>query len=527
MAAKTHAEMLAEMQEKFPNLELTHGRFNGPSSRVTVRCTKNKHTGNITSFNYKEYVAGSRTPCVDCVNEPVVQAKLEETKEQFDAYKAKYPGLDFSKSVILHLSKRTTEVHCRIHDKNLTMSYVHNVLADKSICAGCKCMCDAQKWLDDNPDKVTTYKETYPHIKLDDVVFPSKTATTTVHCDECDTSNDDFTLQKVIRCRHGCLTCSVKKSAKVRTKTTEQFIEDAMAVHGDVYDYSKTDYKSAHEKVVIGCSTHGDFEQTPSSHVNTKTGCPKCGDDTVAEKNSMTTEDFIARAKEVHGDEFNYDEVEYGKNCRDKVILTCSFGHRIEQAPEDHLSGRGCIECSGVRQYTTEEFIEMARGVHGNKYDYSLVEYTNNDKPVKIICSRHGTFKQAYKHHVLQKGNCPVCMASIPERRIYHTFQKWGIKFKFQKKFNDCMDKRILRFDFFIPIPNKPGLVVEYDGKQHFEPVELWGGLEGLKNIQRRDGIKNDYCFENDIAIVRIGYDADLRKEVMEIKEICQGEGLL
>jgi hypothetical protein len=402
-------------------------------------------------------------------------------------------------------------------------------MMDKAICIDCKTANETRAWIDENPELFRDYREMYPRINVNDVEFLSKTGNTRVLCGECGKYSDDFSIQKILRMRHGCLDCSKAGTAKLRTKDIDKFIADATRVHGAKYDYSKSIYINAHEKLIVGCGVHGDFEVTPSSHTNTGSGCPKCMNDAASERLRMTTEDFIARAREVHGDYYNYGEVVYGKNGRDKVIISCAGGHRFEQSPEDHLVGKGCITCAGTKQYTTAEFIVRAQAVHGAKYDYSEVEYKANDQRVKIKCAKHGMFKQSFVSHVLNKTVCTVCSprTSKPELYIYETMYAWGLKFKFQKRFNDCKDQTYLAFDFYIPIPNKPGIIVEYDGAQHYKQVELWGGEEGFIIQQRRDGIKNAYCAENNIKLIRIRYDADLDTELGIIKQMCIDEGLI
>ena len=92
---------------------------------------------------------------------------------------------------------------------------------------------------------------------------------------------------------------------------------------------------------------------------------------------TITTEDFIKKAKAVHGDKYDYSLVEY-KNSRIKVKIICPIHGIFEQAPGNHLLGAGCPDCSGRKRSTTEEFIQRARAIHGDKYDYSLVDYKNN-----------------------------------------------------------------------------------------------------------------------------------------------------
>jgi len=120
-----------------------------------------------------------------------------------------------------------------------------------------------------------------------------------------------------------------------------------------------------------------------------------------------TTEDFIIDAKKIHGDKYDYSLVDY-KNCKERIKIICSIHGDFEQTPDGHLTGRGCFKCSGTIKRTKNEFIEKDRMIYGDKYDYSLVEYKNNTTKVKIICSKHNIFEQIPKNH-LNGHECPYC----------------------------------------------------------------------------------------------------------------------
>ena len=117
---------------------------------------------------------------------------------------------------------------------------------------------------------------------------------------------------------------------------------------------------------------------------------------------------FIEKSIKKHGDLYLYDKVEY-KNPYDKIKIYCKKCNKyFLQSPHNHLQGCGCQECKGVRRYTTEEFIEKSKEIHGNLYDYSLVEYINWMKKIKIICKVHGIFEQTPSNH-LSGSKCSKC----------------------------------------------------------------------------------------------------------------------
>jgi len=189
--------------------------------------------------------------------------------------------------------------------------------------------------------------------------------------------------------------------------TTDQFIQKAIAVHGNKYDYKVVDYKHSQSKVKISCPEHGEFEQRPNDHLK-GWGCPKCRVYAVSAALTKSTEDFIEDAKKIHGNKYGYSRVDY-KHSKSKVKIVCSLHGEFEQAPNHHLGGRGCPKC-GVAEKTksTENFIEEAKKIHGNKYDYKHVDYKHSKSKVKISCSAHGEFEQAPNDHLKGQG-CPKC----------------------------------------------------------------------------------------------------------------------
>jgi len=120
-----------------------------------------------------------------------------------------------------------------------------------------------------------------------------------------------------------------------------------------------------------------------------------------------TTEQFIEEARQVHGDKYDYSKVEY-VNSATKVCIVCPEHGEFWQRAGEHLKGKGCIKCAKHYKPTTEEFIEKARKAHGDKYDYSKVEYVNNKTKVCIICPEHGEFWQKPNNHLSGQG-CPFC----------------------------------------------------------------------------------------------------------------------
>jgi predicted nucleic acid-binding Zn-ribbon protein len=281
----------------------------------------------------------------------------------------------------------------------------------------------------------------------------------------------------------GCPDCDDNK----KKLTTEQFIKKAIEVHGDKYDYSKVEYVNSETKVCIICPEHGEFWQVPHSHLNGN-GCPDCGGN-----KRKTTEQFIKKAIEVHGDKYDYSKVEY-INANTKVCIICPEHGEFWQTPRNHLNGKGCLDCCGSRKKTTEQFIKEAREVHGNKYDYSKVDYVNGKTKVCIICPKHGEFYQKPERH-LQGQGCPKCNSSKLESEISNYFPE----FEREKTFDWLKDKKPLRLDFY---DDDLKLGIECQGLQHFTPVNHFGGKRRFDKGLRLDKLKYKQCHEHGIDIV-------------------------
>lgn len=309
---------------------------------------------------------------------------------------------------------------------------------------------------------------------------------------------------------NGCRKCKYEKQRASQMMTKEEFIEKAKKVHGDKYDYSKVEYKGNKTPVCIICPKHGEFWQKPNAHLNGE-GCKKCyGND------ALTREEFIKRAKEVHGDKYDYSKVEY-KGARKKITIICPEHGEFKQLPFDHLGGHGCQKCFDIykrgksRQLTTEEFIEKAKKVHGDKYDYSKVNYIKNIEKVCIICPEHGEFLQApFKH--LQHQGCPTCSESHIESEVRKILIENGIKFEQEKKFNWL---GLQRLDFYL---NDYNIAIECQGRQHFEDVGFFNngknGNDYLSYIKKLDKKKKELCEKHEVKLYYINFDDNVEKEV-------------
>jgi len=232
--------------------------------------------------------------------------------------------------------------------------------------------------------------------------------------------------------------------------TPEQFIEKAINVHGDTYNYSLVYYKNNATKVKIICPIHGTFEQIPNSHLKGQ-GCKKCAIIKNNDKQRSTKGEFIKKAISVHGDKYDYSLVDY-VNIRTKVKIICPEHGIFEQQPHSHLKCSGCSKCAIIKiRSTTQQFIEKAIGIHNNKYDYSLVDYKNTRTKVKIICPVHGIFEQTPHNHLSGQG-CNKCAGKNDDKYGLYADRLLGVKCRRNKDDNNVLEVKCMYCDrWYIP----------------------------------------------------------------------------
>ena len=388
----------------------------------------------------------------------------------------------------------------------------------------------------------------------------------------------------------GCPKCGVDKVWKTRKKiTTEEFIRRSKVVHGNKYDYSKSEYTFSRKKLIVICKKHGEFKISPNNHFRGK-GCKECGFVRSRKSRLKGIDYFITKSRIHHGEKYNYDLVKY-VNSKKKVKIICPIHGEFLQQLGNHSRGFGCKMCghkfrseNHPKKLGLEVFIKRCNDVWGGLYDFSKIKnYVNNSSKVDVICNKHGEFVSTprqllegsgcykcglerisdsqridypefieelrtvwgEKYHVkpehyesyqsfqvyckkhdyywntngsnfLKGHGCRHCGFSVSkgENKILTYLKKNKVDFLEQYSFIDMTSKRKLRCDFYLP---KLNLVVEYNGRQHYFPVEFFGGKKGLEETQKRDKIKFDYCKKNKINFEIIKYDESISERLKSI----------
>ena len=272
--------------------------------------------------------------------------------------------------------------------------------------------------------------------------------------------------------------------------TTEEVIEKFKEIHKDKYTYEHFVYNGSHTKSIVTCPVHGDFLVTPNKYLLGR-GCPKC-----ANNIKLTNDEFKRRIIEIFGEEYLLNEVNY-QCCKSKIKLYCKKHGYFVSTAYHLLQGHGCPKCgvkknADKKRLTICDCIERFREIHGDKYDYSKMDYINIRTKVCIICPEHGEFWQTPQKHMSGQG-CPKCKRSHMENDISMLLTNNNIEFIEQKKFSWL---GLQSLDFYLP---KYNIGIECQGMQHFEPTRHFKNCEVLL---KRDELKYQLCNENNLKLL-------------------------
>jgi very-short-patch-repair endonuclease len=207
------------------------------------------------------------------------------------------------------------------------------------------------------------------------------------------------------------------------------------------------------------------------------------------------------------------------KDVSHKIKMKCEKHGWFEQKPYQHYGGAGCMKCSNEEVHESqkigfEEFVKRSIDIHGVKYVYDKNGYTDIFTPLVIRCAKHGEFTQTPRDHYRGSG-CTKCLSSRGEREIRLILERCNVKFEEQKTFTDLKHKNKLRCDFFLPLLNT---VIEYNGIQHYEPVSVFGGENGLIVNQFRDKLKAEFLSSQGIRLIVIRFDNENIEDTLRMQ---------
>ena len=298
----------------------------------------------------------------------------------------------------------------------------------------------------------------------------------------------------------GCKDCNNKKAIKQRTFTKKDFEDKYFSKFPDSQIKVLGEYITAKTKIECKCKKcNYEWSPTPDNLMSGK-GCPKCNNNSGLKK---TTQEF---KDEYYSKYPNSNTIIIGeyKGARTKIKCKCKkCSYEWETNPDTLLRGSGgCYKCTGHIAKTTQDFIKEYQEKFPNSNISIIGEYIKENIPIKCKCNIcNNEWETTTPHRLLNGCGCNKCSNSKGNNIIKDILNSNNIEFIEEMKFEDCKGKGYLRYDFFLP---KYNIIIEYDGEQHFTATSFYGGQDGFEQRIEYDNIKNNYCKDNNILLLRI-----------------------
>ena len=308
---------------------------------------------------------------------------------------------------------------------------------------------------------------------------------------------------------HGCPKCNLKPpggSNKLTYEEIKNFIEIESSSGCKLLSKEYIDNQT---KLTIQCKCGKIFKTTFSNFQNknqNKRQCNQCGKQNFISKNTKTNKEFIQEVFKLVNNEYTFLEEYKGSMTKIKCKHNkCGYIWNI--SPASFLKGTRCPKCMRIRNTKSRtksnaEFIQEVYNLVGNEYIF-LEKYINNKTKIKCKHNTCGYKWYVFPGNILRGHGCPKCLESKGEKGIASYLDKYSINYIQEYKFDDCKNKIPLPFDFYLSDYN---ICIEYDGGQHYRPIDYFGGKKRFKYIQQNDNIKNQYCKDNNIPLLRIPY---------------------
>lgn len=301
------------------------------------------------------------------------------------------------------------------------------------------------------------------------------------------------------------------------------FIQKANSKHSILYSYDRVlDWINTQDKeyIQIGCPNCNEYFRVRYDSFLAGSDCKKCKK---TGRKVTSLEEFIERAKLVHGDKYTYEKVVPFKDQTEIVIIHCPIHGDFKQSPAHHLAGSGCKFCKREEQtYKTADFLKEAELAFPNQFTFDIdSDFLPADKLFTVTCKFCGNSFKTYRRDFLGSSGCKCCSDSrwIGEDRIRKFLLLKGVNFKTNKTFPDLKDREALSYDIYV---ENRKLLIEYNGSQHYE-FNSWYHVseQDFHRQLHHDWLKRKYARDHNINLEVISYK-DKRKIPQLLEEILK-----
>lgn len=306
----------------------------------------------------------------------------------------------------------------------------------------------------------------------------------------------------------GCIECGYEKMKKAQRKTKEDFLREVDDLVGDDYKFID-DYINNTTKIkVLHTVCNHTYEVTPRDFLSGRR-CPNCKNKRISKSNTLSHHEFMQNLSKVL--ESDYEVLSEYKNAKTKIkIRHTSCGLIYDVLPHKILNGGRCPTCSFInmgrnRSKPHHVFVKDVYKVSGGEYEV-LGEYYNNSTKILMRHNSCNTEFLITPDSFLRGSGCAKCKESTGEQQVRRILDKHNIRHLSQYKFDDCKYKEMLSFDFAVMDDSGAICLIEYQGIQHYFPVEFFGGQSAFVEQKVKDDIKRNYTKRKNIPLVEIPY---------------------
>ena len=277
---------------------------------------------------------------------------------------------------------------------------------------------------------------------------------------------------------------------RIKERRPEDYMEYEFL---DLYVNSHTYLRAIH----IPCGSRVDM--LPNSFISRGSRCPKCARVSATQQQMKTQEQFESELPD------DIIALEDYQGAFKKIKIQCMLcGSTYKTTPRDLAKAGMCTRCSSRYRRSIEDVKSEIDTESRGEYRVCSTTYKNSHTPIVVKHLECGTeYPVTRANFVLRGRRCPKCSASIGEKLVQDVLVDLDISFCVQQKFDDLVYKRPLSYDFYLPDRN---ILIEYQGEQHYAPVEHFGGEETFRHQQVLDEIKRDYAQTNGIRLLEIPF---------------------
>lgn len=485
---KTHEEYIAELAIKNPNIEAID-KYLGANTKILHRCLAHNYEWNVCPSGVL-----NGNGCPKCKSDKI-KKKQQKSNEEY------IRQLEKTNSNLIPIEEYKG-ANTRIQHKCLKDGYIWYARPANLLNGTCGCPKCSKRFRRIHSDYVEELQMIMPFIKVLDTF--SGMGVAILH--KCTKHNIEWkaTPYNLLK-GHGCPKCGGEKSKIKTTKTHIQYVNDLASKNPDIKVLGT--YINSLTPILHKCKIDGYEWNVRPANLLVGKRCPRC---TKSEK--WTTDKYVKSLKDINS---YLRPLENIVNVSTPILHKCEkHNYEWKTSPASTLQGGGCPICGKEKHRETslkshKTYIDEVKIKNPNIM--VLEQYKGADVPILHKCLIDDYEWKTIPSRILGGCGCPQCNESKGERKIRLWLESHNIEFDKEKSFANCKDIKPLPFDFYIP---KINTVIEYDGEQHFRPIDFFGGDKGFEIRQKHDKIKTEYCKNNDMPLLRISYNQNIEEEL-------------